>query len=74
MTEVNYEPTEDQIPVRRRNSRGSQLISITMTIPASLNEKLEERMAKRHDSKSLVATILMEKGLKYETQEEQSNE
>lgn len=48
--------------VRRRNTQGVTTVAISITVPIELNKQLEALM-KKGESKSLIATILMEEAL-----------
>lgn len=49
--------------VRRRNTQGKTTVALSITVPIELNDTLEKLMKSQNESKSLVATILMEEAL-----------
>lgn len=54
---------EVQIPVRRRNTQGTQTIGVSITLPKGLNQTINGMVAKSTKSRSLIISELIEKGL-----------
>ena len=60
---VSDSSVEDQIPVRRRNTKGVHTAAVSITLPIELNQTINGIVVKSRKSRSLVITELIEKGL-----------
>lgn len=61
---VENRPTEEQVPVRRRQgARAATTTALSITVPIQLNETLEELVVVENSSKSLVISRLLAEAL-----------
>lgn len=60
---VQDESESGNVPVRRRNTQGTQTVGISFTLPKELNQTINGIVVQTTKSRSLVITELIEKGL-----------
>lgn len=61
--EIVGSPEEHRIPVRRRRTSGSQMDSVTITLPKDLHQTINGIVVTDEKSRSLVITELLRAGL-----------